>query len=159
MFSWISTWLHLKGYTCCDRSSRSSANFALHLRASSSELEVVEVAMVPLLVLGSRLMTGMVEVDGEVELEDRGAARRLLRVVVGGGLEAAFSNPGSDPWHNGQWFDSFESTFLVECQAAKSDRMIGEYLHARSNILWMIFLTRVREKLCYPVHGCFLFII
>lgn len=42
-------------------------------------------------------MTGMVEVDGEVELEDRGAARRLLRVVVGGGLEAAFSNPGSDP--------------------------------------------------------------
>lgn len=68
--------------------------------ASSSGLEVVDGTTVALLGLGSRLMTGMVELDAV----GRGAARRLLRVVVGGGLEAvmsgegaAFSDSGSDP--------------------------------------------------------------
>lgn len=68
--------------------------------ASSSGLEAVDGATVALLGLGSRLMTGMVELD----VVGRGAARRLLSVVVGGGLGAAmseggeaFSDSGSDP--------------------------------------------------------------
>lgn len=59
--------------------------------ASSSGLEAVEGTTVALLGLGSRLMTGMVE----LELVGRGPARRLLRVVVGGGLEAAMSEEGA----------------------------------------------------------------
>lgn len=71
-------------------------------KASSSGFEAADAVTALLLGLGSRLMTGMVEVVG------RGAARRLLRVVVealeeGGGLEAAmsgeetaFSNSGPD---------------------------------------------------------------
>lgn len=68
--------------------------------ASSSGLEAADGATVALLGLGSKLMTGMVELD----VVGRGAARRLLRVVVGGGLETAmsgegavFSGSGSDP--------------------------------------------------------------
>lgn len=59
--------------------------------ASSSGLEAVDGAMVALLGLGSRLMTGMVELG----VVGKGAARRLLRVVVGGGLEAATSGEGA----------------------------------------------------------------
>lgn len=72
----------------------------LFFSASSSGLEAVDGATVALLGLASRLMTGMVE----LVVLGRGAARRLLRVVVGGGLEtamseegAAFSDSGSDP--------------------------------------------------------------
>lgn len=67
---------------------------------SSSGFEALDGAIVALLGLGSRLMTGIVALD----VVGRGAARRLLRVVVGGGLEtgmsgegAAFSDSGSDP--------------------------------------------------------------
>lgn len=61
-------------------------------KASSSGFEAADAVTAPLLGLGSRLMTGMAEVDAV----GRGAARRLLRVVVealveGGGLEAAMS--------------------------------------------------------------------
>lgn len=69
--------------------------------ASSSGLEAADGATGALLGLGSRLMTGMVEL---LDVVGRGAARRLLRGVVGGGLEAAvsgegavFSGSGSDP--------------------------------------------------------------
>lgn len=61
-------------------------------KASSSGFEATDAVTALLLGLGSRLMTGMVD----VEVVGRGAARRLLRVVVealeeGGGLEAAMS--------------------------------------------------------------------
>lgn len=47
-------------------------------RASSSGLEAAGAVLAPLLGLGSRLMTGM----AELEVMGRGAAKRLLRVVV-----------------------------------------------------------------------------
>lgn len=49
-------------------------------RASSSGLEAADAALTMLPGLGSRLMTGM----AELEAMGRGAARRLLRVVVVG---------------------------------------------------------------------------
>lgn len=50
----------------------------LIFRASSSGLEAAGAVLAPLLGLGSRLMTGM----AELEVMGRGAAKRLLRVVV-----------------------------------------------------------------------------
>lgn len=47
-------------------------------RASSSGLEAAGAVLAPLPGLGSRLMTGM----ADLEVVGRGAARRLLRVVV-----------------------------------------------------------------------------
>lgn len=52
--------------------------FIFILRASSSGLEAAGAILVLLPRLGSRLMTGM----AELEAVGRGAARRLLRVVV-----------------------------------------------------------------------------
>lgn len=52
-------------------------------RASSSGLEAADAALTMLPGLGSRLMTGM----AELEAMGRGAARRLLRVVVVVGAE------------------------------------------------------------------------
>lgn len=59
--------------------------------AARSGLEAADGATVALLGLGSRLMTGIVELDAV----GRGAARRLLSVVVGGALEAAMFGVGA----------------------------------------------------------------
>lgn len=67
---------------------------------SNSGLEDEDGGTVALLGLGSRLMTGTVEMD----VVGRGAARRVLRAVVGQGLKGAesgvgatLSDAGSDP--------------------------------------------------------------
>lgn len=67
---------------------------------SNSGLEDEDGGTVALLGLGSRLMTGTVEMD----VVGRGAARRVLRAVVGQGLKGAesgvgatLSDSGSDP--------------------------------------------------------------